>query len=217
MKPTTVTHVSLDGVMQGSAGRTRTAQGRDSSAADGPCRSSTTRPRRFSTRSSSAPTRSCSAGGPTRSLPATGESEDNANHRSGVERAPEVPGVDHAHRPAVGGHDRPLRRRRGCPRRAGHGGRGAAGAMAAAPGPLAARQPARRRDHPAPLSHRPRTGRAAVPATGPDAALELVDSRSTPKGITIQVYRPAGARSTHRPRPTEAGEISEAGLQLARR
>jgi dihydrofolate reductase len=29
-------------------------------------------------------------------------------------------------------------------------------------------------------------------ATGPDAALELVDSQSTPKGITIQVYRPTG-------------------------
>ena len=29
-------------------------------------------------------------------------------------------------------------------------------------------------------------------ATGPDAALELVDSRSTPTGVTIQVYRPLG-------------------------
>ena len=28
--------------------------------------------------------------------------------------------------------------------------------------------------------------------TGPDIALDLVDSRSTPKGITIQVYRPGG-------------------------
>ena len=28
--------------------------------------------------------------------------------------------------------------------------------------------------------------------TGPDAALELVESRSTPKGVTIQVYRPTG-------------------------
>ena len=27
---------------------------------------------------------------------------------------------------------------------------------------------------------------------GPDIALELVDSRSTPKGVTIQVYRPTG-------------------------
>jgi dihydrofolate reductase len=29
-------------------------------------------------------------------------------------------------------------------------------------------------------------------ATGPDMALELVESQSTPTGITIQVYRPAG-------------------------
>jgi hypothetical protein len=28
--------------------------------------------------------------------------------------------------------------------------------------------------------------------TGPDRAFHLVDSRATPKGITIQVYRPAG-------------------------
>jgi hypothetical protein len=31
-----------------------------------------------------------------------------------------------------------------------------------------------------------------IPATGPDAALELVESRSTPKRVTIQVYRPTG-------------------------
>ena len=28
--------------------------------------------------------------------------------------------------------------------------------------------------------------------TGPDTALDLVESRSTPKGVTIQVYRPTG-------------------------
>jgi dihydrofolate reductase len=28
--------------------------------------------------------------------------------------------------------------------------------------------------------------------TGPDTALDLVDSRATPKGVTIQVYRPTG-------------------------
>ena len=28
--------------------------------------------------------------------------------------------------------------------------------------------------------------------SGPDAALDLVDSRFTPKGLSIQVYRPAG-------------------------
>jgi dihydrofolate reductase len=35
-------------------------------------------------------------------------------------------------------------------------------------------------------------GTRLFPATGPDGALDLVDSRATPKGVTIQVYRPTG-------------------------
>ena len=35
-------------------------------------------------------------------------------------------------------------------------------------------------------------GTRLFPDTGPDAALELIDSRAYPKGITLQVYRPAG-------------------------
>jgi dihydrofolate reductase len=35
-------------------------------------------------------------------------------------------------------------------------------------------------------------GTRLFPDTGPDAALDLVESRSTAKGVTIQVYRPAG-------------------------
>ena len=35
-------------------------------------------------------------------------------------------------------------------------------------------------------------GTRLFPDTGPDAALDLVESRSTPNGVTIQVYRPAG-------------------------
>ena len=35
-------------------------------------------------------------------------------------------------------------------------------------------------------------GTRLFPDTGQDIALELVDSQSTPKGITIQVYRPTG-------------------------
>jgi dihydrofolate reductase len=35
-------------------------------------------------------------------------------------------------------------------------------------------------------------GTRLFPETGPDTALELVESRATPKGVTIQVYRPAG-------------------------
>jgi dihydrofolate reductase len=35
-------------------------------------------------------------------------------------------------------------------------------------------------------------GTRLFPDTGPDTALDLVDSRAFPKGITIQVYRPTG-------------------------
>jgi dihydrofolate reductase len=35
-------------------------------------------------------------------------------------------------------------------------------------------------------------GTRLFPATGPDTALELVDSRATSNGVTIQVYRPSG-------------------------
>ena len=35
-------------------------------------------------------------------------------------------------------------------------------------------------------------GARLFPEAGPDIALELVDSRSFPKGITLQVYRPDG-------------------------
>jgi dihydrofolate reductase len=52
-------------------------------------------------------------------------------------------------------------------------------------------------------------GTRLFPDTGPDTALDLVDSRATTNGVTIQVYRPAGhpqyARSTARPRPTWKG------------
>jgi dihydrofolate reductase len=35
-------------------------------------------------------------------------------------------------------------------------------------------------------------GTRLFPETGLDAALDLVDSGSTPKGVTIQIYRPTG-------------------------
>ncbi|HWM01364.1 MAG TPA: dihydrofolate reductase family protein, partial [Actinophytocola sp.] len=35
-------------------------------------------------------------------------------------------------------------------------------------------------------------GTRLFPDIGPDTALDLVDSRATPKGVTIQVYRPTG-------------------------
>ena len=43
-------------------------------------------------------------------------------------------------------------------------------------------------------------GTRLFPDTGPDTALELIESRSTAHGVTIQVYRPAG-----RPRYAQAG------------
>jgi dihydrofolate reductase len=44
-------------------------------------------------------------------------------------------------------------------------------------------------------------GTRLFPDAGPDVALDLVDSRATPKGVTIQVYRPTG-----RPRYANAAE-----------
>jgi dihydrofolate reductase len=35
-------------------------------------------------------------------------------------------------------------------------------------------------------------GARLFPATGPDIALDLASSRTDSKGVTIQVYRPAG-------------------------
>lgn len=35
-------------------------------------------------------------------------------------------------------------------------------------------------------------GTRLFPATGPDTALDLVDSRATSNGVTIQVYWPSG-------------------------
>jgi hypothetical protein len=35
-------------------------------------------------------------------------------------------------------------------------------------------------------------GARLFPDTGPDIALDLVDARTDSKGVTIQVYRPAG-------------------------
>jgi dihydrofolate reductase len=45
-------------------------------------------------------------------------------------------------------------------------------------------------------------GARLFPDSGPDTALDLVDSRTTPKGLIIQVYRPAG-------RPQYAGGASD--------
>jgi dihydrofolate reductase len=48
-------------------------------------------------------------------------------------------------------------------------------------------------------------GMRLFPDTGPDTALELVDSRATSKGVTIQIYRPTG-------RPQYATALRASGL-----
>ena len=53
--------------------------------------------------------------------------------------------------------------------------------------------------------------------TGPDAALDLVDTRTTPNGVTIQVFRPAGDRSTQRPPRRQAGDKARRGAIRAGR
>jgi dihydrofolate reductase len=49
-------------------------------------------------------------------------------------------------------------------------------------------------------------GTRLFPDTGPDAALNLIDSRTTPRGVTIQIYRPAGRAQyeTATPDPTSS-------------
>ena len=48
-------------------------------------------------------------------------------------------------------------------------------------------------------------GTRLFPDTGPDMALDLLDSRTDSKGVTIQVYRPAGRRRGQHLRPTRSG------------
>jgi dihydrofolate reductase len=45
-------------------------------------------------------------------------------------------------------------------------------------------------------------GTRLFPDAGPDVALELLDSRADSKGVTIQVYRPAGRPQYARDVPT---------------
>src|SRR5437870_12959658 len=52
-------------------------------------------------------------------------------------------------------------------------------------------------------------GTRLFPDTGPDIALHVVDSRATPKGVTIQVYRPTG-RPQYATATPEARDIGTA-------
>ena len=47
-------------------------------------------------------------------------------------------------------------------------------------------------------------GMRLFPDTGPDIALDLVESRSTPKGVTIQIYRPTGRPQYETATPTRS-------------
>jgi hypothetical protein len=53
-------------------------------------------------------------------------------------------------------------------------------------------------------------GTRLYPDTGPDIALDLVESRSTPKGVTIQVYRPTGRPQYATATPTQARDVGAA-------
>ena len=44
-------------------------------------------------------------------------------------------------------------------------------------------------------------GRRLFPEAGLDVALDLISSRSDAKGVTVQVYRPAGRPEYHPARP----------------
>jgi dihydrofolate reductase len=44
-------------------------------------------------------------------------------------------------------------------------------------------------------------GTRLFPDTGPDIALDLLDSRAFPKGATLQIYRPAGRPQYATPPP----------------
>ena len=50
-------------------------------------------------------------------------------------------------------------------------------------------------------------GTRLFPDTGRDTALELVESRVTPKGVTIQVYRPNGRPQYETADPTSASVL----------
>ena len=115
-------------------------------------------------------------------------------HRSGPEHSAPVRGIDHTHRSEVVGHHRPLRRPRDRHRRSeGRAGRRAAGAHGSG-APIRWLLDNQLVDEitlfVCPWSSA--RGARLFPDTGPDAALDLVESQSTPKGVTIQVYRPSG-------------------------
>ena len=111
MKLTTITHVSVDGVMQGLGGPDEDRRG-GFERGGWALPLSTTRPRR----SSDQVYQRADAflfGRRTYEIFAgswgTWDRSGRQPHLDGVEHAAQVRGIDHAHRPAMGEHDRPLR------------------------------------------------------------------------------------------------------------
>ncbi|KIM15756.1 hypothetical protein QV65_20370, partial [Rhodococcus erythropolis] len=59
-------------------------------------------------------------------------------------------------------------------------------------------------------------GTRLFPDTGPDIALELAESRATPKGVTIQRYLPLAGRSMQLPPPTASTDQGKAPVVVSR-
>ena len=196
MKLTTMTQVTVDGVMQGNGGATdedRSERIRARRMGLGTVDDET---RTFITRPTSAPTRSCSAGGPTSSSPAPGER--SATIRAQPDRAALNTKPKYVASTTLTD-----------PRWANT--TVLSGDLAAAIGELKAKPGGELQVHGSGALIRwllendlvdemtllivpvvVGQGTRLFPDTGPDIALDLVDSRADSKGVTIQVYRPAG-------------------------
>ena len=195
MKLTTQTQVTVDGVMQGNGGASDEDRRSGFERGGWAMGAATTRPWRSSPRPTSAPTRSCSAGGPTSSSPATGARwiaaatpiADALNTKPKYLASTTITDPQWADTTVLSGD------------------------LAAAIGELKAKPGGELQVHgsgalirwlldndlvdemkllivPVVLGQ----GTRLFPDAGPDIALDLVDSRADSKGVTIQVYRPTG-------------------------
>jgi hypothetical protein len=115
-------------------------------------------------------------------------------HRSGAEHAAQVRGIDHAHRPAMGGHDRPLRRRRGRRRRTESQAREASCKCTAAAtwsaGSSTTTCSTRSSCSPIPWSSARARGYSPSPARTQHLTGRIAGT--TGGGVIIQVYQPTG-------------------------